>query len=365
MDDLKSLLQALSKAIGLPNLTSSLSGSFQTATSELKEIDSTLTEIGKSANMTNSRLQKLGDTSFEVAAKFGTRANDYLGSVQQMINAGYKNAVQMAELSTLVQSADNIQSDLALDYVLAADKAYDYAGNVEKLTKLLDGQNQMARENTLNIEELANATIAASELLSDLPDIPEDKLSALLGTGLSVSKDSGKDVAAAIKDIVASLNAMDSLRDPIDLLSELADTYNSLPNGSTRKMDLLSSISGGNHADFLDSLLSNWERYDKMLGDFGNASGSMMGDAEKSASTLNGTLNSLADTWTDTVNKIVDSDALTGTVEILDTLLGGINNVTKALDGLGVLGIASGGALGGIMGAKGLGQRVILITTAV
>ena len=345
MDDLKSLLQALSKAIGLPNLTSSLSGSFQTATSELKEIDSTLTEIGKSANMTNSRLQKLGDTSFEVAAKFGTRANDYLGSVQQMINAGYKNAVQMAELSTLVQSADNIQSDLALDYVLAADKAYDYAGNVEKLTKLLDGQNQMARKNTLNMEELANATIAASELLSDLPDIPEDKLSALLGTGLSVSNDSGKDVAAAIKDIVASLNAMDSLRDPIELLSELADTYNALPDGSAKKMELLSDIGGGNHADFLDSLLSNWEQYDKMLGDFGNASGSMMSDAEKSANSLDGALNSLSSTWTATVNNVINSDELTGIVETLNALLGGVNNVTEALGSAKTLGAIGGGIL--------------------
>ena len=345
MDDLKSLLSALPEKLGFPDLVSFLSDKFQESLLELKEIDSTLTEIGKSANLTDSRLQELGDTSFEVAAKFGTSANDYLVGVQQMIDSGYKNAAQMAELSALVQTADNLQSDLANDYIMAADNAYDYAGNVEKLTKLLDGQNQMARENTLNMEELANATIAVSELLSDLPDIPENKLSALLGTGLSVSNDSGKDVAAAIKDIIASLNAMDSLRDPIELLSELADTYNALPDGSAKKMELLSDIGGGNHADFLDSLLSNWERYDKMLSDFGNASGSMMSDAEKSANSLDGALNSLSSTWTATVNNVINSDELTGIVETLNALLSGVNNVTEALGSAKTLGAIGGGIL--------------------
>ena len=354
MDDLKSLLSALPEKLGFPDLASLLSDQFQESLSELKEIDSMLTEIGKSANLTDSRLQELGDTSFEVAAKFGTSANDYLVGVQQMIDSGYKNAAQMAELSTLVQTADNLQSDLANDYIMAADNAYDYAGNVEKLTKLLDGQNQMARKNTLNMEELANATIAASELLSDLPDIPEDKLSALLGTGLSVSKDSGKDVAAAIKDVMASLSAMDNLRDPIELLSELADTYNALPDGSAKKMELLSDIGGGNHADFLDSLLSNWEQYDKMLGDFGNASGSRMSDAEKSANSLDSSLNSLSSTWTDTVNNVINSDELTVAVKALNALLSGVNSITEALGSLGTIGVISGG----ILGAKNLGKHV-------
>ena len=353
MDDLKSLLSALPEKLGFPDLVSFLSDKFQESLLELKEIDSTLTEIGKSASLTDSKLQELGDTSFEVAAKFGTAANDYLDGVQQMIDSGYKNAAQMAELSALVQTADNLQSDLANDYIMAADNAYDYAGNVEKLTKLLDGQNQMARENALNMEELANATITASELLSDLPDIPEDKLSALLGTGLSVSKNSGKDVAAAIKDIMASLNAMDSLRDPIELLAELADAYNALPDGSAKKMELLTNISGGNHADFLDSLLSNWERYDKMLGDFGNSSGSMMNDAEKSVGSLDGALNSLSSTWTDTINNVIKSDELTAVVQTLNTLLGGINGVMDALGGAATIGALSGG----ILGAKNLGKR--------
>ena len=345
MDDLQSLLHNISAKFGLPNLVSFTSDRFKEALAELQEIDSTLTQIGKSAGLTDSQLEKLGETSFEVAGKFGTKANDYLTSVRQMTDAGCKNATQMAELSALVQSADDLQSDLALNYILAADNAYGYAGNVEKLTDLLDGQNQMARENTLSMEELANATIAASSLLTDLPDIPANELSALLGTGLSVSKESGEAVALAIQDILTSLSAMDSLRDPVELLSELADTYNSLPDGSTKKADILSSIGGGSHADILDGILSNWEQYQKMLGDFENASGSMMNDAAKSAGTLDGALHSLASTWTDTVNNVINSEELAGIVEVMNTLLGGVNNVTGALGSLGTIGAISGGIL--------------------
>ncbi len=119
-------------------------------------------------------------------------------------------------------------------------------------------------------------------------------------------------------------------------------------------MELLSDIGGGNHADFLDSLLSNWEQYDKMLGDFGNASGSMMSDAEKSANSLDSSLNSLSSTWTDTVNNVINSDELTVAVKALNALLSGVNSITEALGSLGTIGVISGG----ILGAKNLGKHV-------
>ncbi len=345
MEDLQTQLQALTESLGLPNLTSFLADHFKESLAELQEVDTTLTEIGKTANLTSAELEELGDTSFAVAAKFGTSANDYLANVQEMTNAGYKNASQMAELLTMVQSATNLQSDLAANYLLAADNAYNYAGNIEKLTAYLDGINQITRENTLNMEEMANATITASSILTDLPSIPENELAALLGTGLANTKASGEEVALAIKDILTNLNELNSIAPPIQSLQELADVYNSLPDDNTKKLDILSDIGGTEHADVLAGILSNWNQYEKMLGDFENSSGSMMNDAAASANTLQGALNTLASTWTDTVGNIADSDGLTTAVQALTTLLGGINNVTDTFDGLGTIGLISGGIL--------------------
>ena len=114
-----------------------------TSLSELKEIDTTLTEISKTSDLTSSQLRQLGSDSFDVASKYGKTANDYLLGQQEMYRAGFKNADGMAELSTLAQAAGDMTADLANDYLIASNAAFEYNGNVEKLNALLDGQNQI------------------------------------------------------------------------------------------------------------------------------------------------------------------------------------------------------------------------------
>ena len=149
-DSLKSDISKFSGWLGASAIVMRVIQSFKESVNELREVDTILTEISKTSDLTSSQLKQLGNDSFEKASTYGANASDYLYGVQEMYRAGYENADKLAELSTLAQSAGDLDAELANDYLIASDAAYGYGGNIEKLNALLDSQNQI-NENSLPI----------------------------------------------------------------------------------------------------------------------------------------------------------------------------------------------------------------------
>ena len=152
---------------------------FKVSAEELREINTTLTEISKTSNMTSKELERLGQEAFAYASQYGTSVNDYLLGAQKILQAGYENAGQMAELSALFQSANSISADLANSYTIASDAVCGYSGNIEKLTEFMDGQTQVARRNAISMEELASASQAAAGIFSDISMVSGNEITAL------------------------------------------------------------------------------------------------------------------------------------------------------------------------------------------
>lgn len=113
--------------------------------SELKEMDSILTEISKTSDLTSSQLKQLGKDSFENASKYGKTASEYLLGVQEMSRSGFygKQGEELAQLSILGQAAGDMSADVSNAYLLATNAAYGYQGSVQKLNAVLDGQNMI------------------------------------------------------------------------------------------------------------------------------------------------------------------------------------------------------------------------------
>lgn len=112
---------------------------------QLKEVDSIITEISKTSDLTNSQLKELANNSFDAASKYGKTATDYLTGIQEMSRSGFygKKAEGLAELSILGQAAGDMSADVSNSYLLATNAAYEYQGSVEKLNAVLDGQNMI------------------------------------------------------------------------------------------------------------------------------------------------------------------------------------------------------------------------------
>ena len=114
------------------------------AISELKQVDTLLTEISKANDsLTKYQLEQIGNRSFDIASKYGKSAVDWLSGVQEASRAGYYNAENIAELSVAVQGAGDMTDELANSYIIATDKAFKLNGSVEALRNVLDGANKI------------------------------------------------------------------------------------------------------------------------------------------------------------------------------------------------------------------------------
>ena len=175
------------------------------AVTELKDIDTYLTEISKSNDkLSKNQLRTIGVNSFETASKYGKKATDYLSGVQEASRAGYENAESIAKLSVAAQGAGDMTADLANSYIVATDKAYDMKGSVTELTKTLDGANNITNHNAVNMTELAEGMkVVGSQAASSQMSVEET--TAAIGTLVAVTQQGGSEMGNAFKGILMNL----------------------------------------------------------------------------------------------------------------------------------------------------------------
>lgn len=336
------------------------------AVSEIKELDNILTEISKTSDMTSQQLKQLGMDAYDAASKYGRTASDYLLGVQEMARSGFygKKGSAMAEQSLLAQSAGDMNAELANNYILATNAAYKLNGEADKLNAVLDGQNSITNRNSVAMADMATAMSEAGTVASSYRVSIED-LSAMIGTIESVTKLGGSEVGNAIKAILINLqnvtsdkivdtldaanasmtefvNGAEKLRNPIDILRDLAKTFNQLDEDDPLRAEILTNIGQKYHAAKLGALLQNMEMFDKMLVDYSEGTGSALEESNKSAENLTGTLNKLSNSWTEFVNNIINSDGLKAGVNLLNKLVEGATSLTSKLGSLGTIGLGAG-----------------------
>lgn len=342
-------------------------GSVSNAVTELKDMDDILTEISKVSEMSSSQLKQLGDDSFDYANKYGKTVTDYLEGVTEMNRSGYygQQGIDLANTSVLAQASGDMTANVANAYLLATNAAYEYAGSAEKLNAVLDGQNMITNRNSVDMTDMAEATTQAGSMAAQA-GVEVDQLSALIGTAVARTKKSGNEIGTALKALFINLQNTQNnkivgtfdnlgismtkmvddtelLKTPIELIKELSDAYNTLPDGSVMKSDILTNIGGKHHANVLSSILSGYSDYEKMLKDYSEGTGSAAIEAEKSANNWSGSLNKLSNSWTEFIGNFVKSDqvitgikTVNGFVDVMDTLVSTIGPVGTISAGAGI-----------------------------
>lgn len=365
-DQMKQAANSFTQWISVSSAIMGVIYSTKQAVSELKEVDNILTEISKTSDMTSQELEKLGMSSYSSASKYGRTATDYLTGVQEMSRSGFygDKGTAMAEQSLLAQSAGDMTSELANSYILATNAAYKFNGEASKINEVLDGQNSITNKNSVAMADMATAMTKAGTVASSYNVSIED-LSAMIGTMESVTKLGGEEVGTGIKSLLINLqnissskitgtldkanasmtemkNGIEQLRNPIEILKDLAKTFNSLDEKDPLRAEILTNIGGKYQATKLAALLQNMDMFDKMLVDYSQGSGSAMEEASKSANNLQGRLNALSNSWTEFVNSVVQSDTLKTGVNILNELVKGVTKLTSSLGSLGTIGLGAG-----------------------
>lgn len=336
------------------------------ALSELKEIDTILTKIGQTSDRTSESLKRLGERSFEAANMYGRKASEYLASVQEMNQNGIygEKGDAMAEQSLLAQSAGNMAEETASRWILSADKAYGYNGGAEEINSMLDGVTNITNKNSVNMADIAEGMSIVGTSAAQA-GVKVNELASILAASVAAAEKEGSEVGTAWEAIFANLqntsssritetldeanasmtemvHGSEQLRNPIDILNELAETYNSLDAEDPLKTEIVQNIGGKGQADILDAFLSNYGQYSEMLQEYSAGSGAAMAQAEKSADNWEGSLNRLSNTWADTVDNFADSDGIVTLLNTFNSFLSVINKVTDTLGSFGSIGLGAG-----------------------
>lgn len=86
-----------------------------------------------------------------------------MNSAGEFAKTEYSNLDKITETAMLTQIAGNVTSDLANKYIIATDLAYKYGGAINELNKVIDGSNNIANKNSVEVEDFAKAaTVSAS-----------------------------------------------------------------------------------------------------------------------------------------------------------------------------------------------------------
>lgn len=371
-DRIKGMLGSIIKVGNYFGLAFVAVNKFRQSLSTLKTNDTILTEISKTSEMTKQQLKELGNEAFKVASKYGQVSGNYLLAVQEMARSGYETlSRELGELSLLAQSAGDMTADSANNYLLATDAAYKYSGSVEKLNAALDGANYISNKNSASLTDIADATRVSASFAANA-GVAIDELTAAEATMIAVTKRSGSEIGRAFRSIVLNLqqvsgefdgevideeqlkkvedrchslgveleymkDGVPTLRNTMDVLRELAEVYNSLPDNSAEKQGLIADIGGKYHANSLSALLSRWDMYEKMLGEFSQGTGSALEEANKTADSWEGRLAQLQNSWDSFVNTLTNKTAVKGGVSFLDNTIQAFEKLTETVGALPVL----------------------------
>lgn len=319
--------------ISLPVKT--LSDQIQYAFSQLREVDTILTDIRRlDATLSESDLADIGKKAYAAADKYGQNVTDYLSTVRSLTQAGYKNAAELADLTLSLQNAGDLTADLAQTYITAADHAYDLNGNIQQLRTTLDGANNISNLNAVNLSDLAVGMTTVGTQAADA-GVQISEVTAAIGTMATAANVTGADAGNAFLNILNNLSFSDnSLQTSMEQLAAIADTYQNLDADSSERSNILSLLGTENDQAAIDALLSNWNLYQTMLSEYATGGGSISEEATLTADSWESSTNRLQNSWVNFIDTLVDQDAIVGTTNALSDLLNGIASITDTVGAL-------------------------------
>ena len=354
-------------------------GAFRDAISTMKAVDDEMVTVRKVTGFTAEQMEELRDRAYETASAYGEAADEYLNSVAAFARAGYgEQADALAELATKTKLVGDTTAETAQQFLLSVDAAYQYKGDIDALTKVLDGANEIDNKYATSIEKLAEGLGTVAPVAAQA-HVGIDELTAAIGTITAVTQRSGSEAArafralvlnivgdtkteidegvtwttgeiAGLKDVIreyapAAYEAAKATGEVIDPMEAIGGLAQSMKDGlltEQKLMEMVSDIGGKLRTSQLLALIQNWDMYQSMLKDYANAVGSADKEIENALDSWTRKTNILKNEWTEFIQSMVSTDAvkggldvLIGAVEVLNTDIGHF----AAVSGTAVLGM--------------------------
>lgn len=369
----------------LGNAIAGVKRSFVEALDTMKSVDDEMVTIRKVTGASKDELEKIEKQAYKTASAYGVAADEYLQFVSGFSRAGYgEQASALAELAAKTQIVGDTNAETAQQFLLSVDAAYKYQGNIEKLTAVLDGANEIDNRYATSIQKVAEGLGKVAPIAAQA-HVGVDELTAAIGTITAVTQRSGTEAATALRALFLNIigdtkteidegvtwttGEIAGLRDVIKVYAKdaydaaqatgsvinpmkaIAGLSKSMKDGlltEQQLMSMVSDIGGKLRTSQLLALIQNWDMYESMLTDFAGAAGSADKEVENALDSWTRKTEILKNKWTEFVSHLVETDTIKGAldgviklVELLDTDVGRFVVTVAALTaGVNLLGKA-------------------------
>lgn len=341
---------------------SKLIGTFREALSTMKEVDSELVTVRKVTGFTADEMARVEEQAYKTASAYGVAANEYLESVAAFARAGYKEQSEsLAELSTKTQIVGDTTAEVANQFLLSVDAAYKYEGSIESLSRVLDGANELDNNYATSIEKIAEGMGIVAPVAAQM-HVTIDELAASIGTITAVTQRSGSEAARALralflniagdtkteldegitwtageieglrdvirlyaKDAWDAAQATGGIIDPMKAMEGLAKSMQDGILSEQQLIEMVSDIGGKLRTSQLLAIIQNWDMYSDMLDSFSDSVGSADKEVENALDSWERKATILKNTWTEFISNLVDSGQIKTGLDVLTTLVEGLD----------------------------------------
>lgn len=347
----------------LGNAIAGVKREFTEALATMKSVDDEMVTIRKVTGASADELEKIEKQAYKTASAYGVAADEYLQFVSGFSRAGYgEQASALAELAAKTQIVGDTNAETAQQFLLSVDAAYKYQGNIEKLTAVLDGANEIDNKYATSIQKVAEGLGKVAPIAAQA-HVGVDELTAAIGTITAVTQRSGTEAATALRALFLNIigdtkteidegvtwttGEIAGLRDVIKVYAKdaydaaqatgsvinpmkaIAGLSKSMKDGlltEQQLMEMVSDIGGKLRTSQLLALIQNWDMYESMLTDFAGAAGSADKEVENALDSWTRKTEILHNKWTQFVSNLVETDTIKdaldgviGLVEFLDS----------------------------------------------
>lgn len=362
LDSLKQYVGWYLRWTVISNIFQSITSSIRDAIKTMREVDDELVTIRKVTGFSDSQIESIRQQAYTTASAYGVGAADYLSSVAAFSRAGYKEqSAALAELSTKTQIVGDTTEEVANQFLLSVDAAYKYSGSIEKLSKVLDGANELDNKYATSIEKIAEGMGIVAPVAAQV-HVDIDELAAAIGTITAVTQRSGSEAAralralflnivgdtkteidegvtwttgeiAGLKDVIKQFapeayntaQALGEVIDPMEAIGGLAKSFEAGLLNEQKLMEMVSDIGGKLRTSQLLAIIQNWDMYQRMLVDYGNALGSADKEVANALDSWTRKTEILKNTFAEFISHLVETKEVKGAIDLL-------TNAIKALD---------------------------------
>ena len=342
------------------------------AVSFAKEMDSALTNINYTMDVTKSQLTDIGNSSIQMAKDLKTSASDILGAVTLYANAketadsilkkseaaimlgnvtGMSGEQSAKALQSVMNQFDMTQDDLMYisDTIQAVSQnmAYNFSSGIEEIVGGIERSGSVAKAAGLDLNEYASML----GLVIEKTGLSGETIGTAYRTILTRITKASKIEGTSDEDISKAETALNAVgvqvrstagefRDMTDIMKDLGKVWNNL--NDVQQANISYEIAGTRQTNIIKTLLGYWTDYEDLAAKAGNAAGTTLENQSKYEETLDAKTKELSTTMQSFWHNLIGAEEANGVLAIFQKVATALDTISGKLGSLGTIGLGAG-----------------------